>query len=396
MAEETSLAALQALRAWLIAEKRAPEEASEDYVLAGGARFPKTTRTPVSSSNNFLPLNALVHAWSTADLPVGQYIRDARTNNVARLAHLDRPDVLGYLKGEKDWSSRISAEPPQSGQAPASGEVAAAQGAKAADNKAASAPRAGADAEDAGKKRKKGDTLSPEELLLRKIKKREGSQRDRDSVLQSSQRFMDALMIEREMKRSRNRAQATLSATSQAFASGKAVPKGIPIIVVPAAPTAPINMFNAKMFLEQGKYVHPDKARKVVRVKPQAEVIERRVGDSGVLRFKVVDSVRKFQDQHWDRVAAVFTQGPTWQFKDWRWKDTATIFDNCRGVHVYFDDQKLEPHIRDWNVVKFTLKKQSRHQDAVEVHKIWMELERFLNTKKPELVVAARVKSGLK
>ena len=45
----------------------------------------------------------------------------------------------------------------------------------------------------------------------------------------------------------------------------------------------------------------------------------RRKEDGKTIQFKVVDNVSKLTREDWDRVVAVFAQGPSWQFKDWPW-----------------------------------------------------------------------------
>ena len=388
-AGETSLEALTALRQYLIEHRSAPPEDGDEYVLGGGVRWGKTVKTPLNSANKFLPLNALVHFYSTADGPIKDYITSSRRLDVLRVMQPDKVSILAYLKGEAAWCKQIRAD--ESG---ASGSAAAAAAATAtAAASAAAAPAAAAavapvaPAGEGERKRGSASAAAPDEALLRRVKKREGASADRDSVLQSSSRFLEALAIEREC---RKKSMAEKSGAVVGGSKGRAGHGGMPIIVVPVALTAPLNMFNAREFFEKGRYVATETARGANPVKEQSIIIEKAIGGGEMVRFKVVDSVRKFQDQHWDRLAAVVTHGPTWQFKDWRWKDTATIFDHCRGLHLFFDDGKLEPHVRQWNVITFPIKRQSRDKDAQEMHRMWQEIESFLIKKKPGLLEAGR------
>ena len=49
------------------------------------------------------------------------------------------------------------------------------------------------------------------------------------------------------------------------------------------------------------------------------------------VKYQILDDVHQLKDDDWSRVAAVFVQGPTWQFADWpkkRWANPAAIFEN--------------------------------------------------------------------
>lgn len=35
--------------------------------------------------------------------------------------------------------------------------------------------------------------------------------------------------------------------------------------------------------------------------------------------YRIIDSASKLSKDDWDRVVAVFVQGPAWQFKGWPW-----------------------------------------------------------------------------
>mmetsp|Transcript_10491 Transcript_10491/g.18525 ORF Transcript_10491/g.18525 Transcript_10491/m.18525 type:complete len:386 (-) Transcript_10491:113-1270(-) len=378
--------AVLALRQYITSHKEAPKlDDDGNFVFDNGVKFPKTTETPVHSLNKGLTLASLVHGYESIDMKVRDYMIDARQKEVMRISQLDKNAIVAYLRGEKDWAPQIKHDRPD-----ATSEGDGTQSTSAGTDQDATAGGGKADTALENKKKRKTDkNLAPEELLLRKVKKREGCQRDRDSVLQSSQRFVEALLIEKDQRKSSNDKRKAASKDAPA----KKVVQGRPIIVVPATMTATLNMFNIKSFLENGVYITPTEGRSQNPNRAPALMVEKRLPDSGPCQFKVVDSVKKFQDHHWDRLAAVFTQGPKWQFKDWRWNDTATIFENCRGIHVHFDDHKLEPHLGEWNIVPFPLKKQSRFQDSVQVHKVWLEIENFLATKKPDLLEAAKLSS---
>ena len=71
-----------------------------------------------------------------------------------------------------------------------------------------------------------------------------------------------------------------------------------------------------KDFLERGKYVHSEDARRKGKVSGSEIVISRiNPATRQQEQYKVVNSVNKFAARHWDRVVAVFAHGPEWQFK---------------------------------------------------------------------------------
>jgi parafibromin len=91
-----------------------------------------------------------------------------------------------------------------------------------------------------------------------------------------------------------------------------------PIIVIPAAPTSLLNMFNVKDFLQEYKFVSAND-KKRAGAKREAEVLVQRKKESGSVLYRVVDNPTKLSQPEWDRVVAVFVQGPAWQFKGWPW-----------------------------------------------------------------------------
>lgn len=116
-----------------------------------------------------------------------------------------------------------------------------------------------------------------------------------------------------------------------------------PIIIIPAASTSLITMYNAKDILQDlrlilqldliffqdkneinnceihSRYITTDE-KKNSGVKRDNEVLLQRRKD-GVLTvpYRVIDNPQKLSNADWDRVVAVFVMGPAWQFKGWPW-----------------------------------------------------------------------------
>ncbi|GLC54602.1 hypothetical protein PLESTB_000884200 [Pleodorina starrii] len=104
---------------------------------------------------------------------------------------------------------------------------------------------------------------------------------------------------------------------------------GVPIIIVPSGLTSLINMFNARAFLEEGKYV------------PAAQGAK---------------------------------EG-----------DLAEAFAKVCGFYVHFADEKVVPPVSDWNVRTIPLHRESRHKDMTAMLQLYKNLDMFLQAKRSTL-----------
>ena len=101
----------------------------------------------------------------------------------------------------------------------------------------------------------------------------------------------------------------------------------VPIILVPSALTSLLTLFNVKQFLEKRTFQTTDEMRKKANgVKESPVILQRQIARGGTLTFQVLDSVDKMRESDWDRVVAVFTGGPRWQFRGWKWEEPVEIF----------------------------------------------------------------------
>lgn len=62
----------------------------------------------------------------------------------------------------------------------------------------------------------------------------------------------------------------------------------------------------------------PTEERKKTKRREFELVIHRDKGNSQSAAYQVLDDPRKLRDEDWDRIVAVFVQGPAWQFKGWK------------------------------------------------------------------------------
>jgi len=93
-----------------------------------------------------------------------------------------------------------------------------------------------------------------------------------------------------------------------------------PIIIVPQAASASITKWNVKDLLEKGQYrTREDQKKAAYKPEERVSVMHQEEGPSGThtYHYKVVDSADNMKKDDWQRVVAVFIQGPEWQFKQW-------------------------------------------------------------------------------
>lgn len=167
-----------------------------------------------------------------------------------------------------------------------------------------------------------------------------------------------------------------------------------PIIIIPAAMTSLITAYNARPFLQDFKYESTADRRKLADANEKAGdfVVQRKKvlanGEQISVGYRIINNVGKLEPRDWERVVAVFVQGPKWQFKGWPWNaDGAVeeIFNKTCGFHVRFANQPMEPNIKNWQVKVMELPANSRHQDAAMIRTFWKELEVWISKHKSQL-----------
>jgi len=172
------------------------------------------------------------------------------------------------------------------------------------------------------------------------------------------------------------------SQSSRRAGSGRGAPAGppeVPIIVVPNSVTALINMYNVRDFLIEGKFVESMEKKRAGARKAAVITVERMMPKGEMQRFEIIENpatLTKAED--WRRIVAVFAQGPTWQFKGWKWNKPVQIFTYARGFHVNYDDAIIPDNINQWNIKTLRVNRTMRHQDSTVAFEFWKDLEHFL------------------
>ena len=166
--------------------------------------------------------------------------------------------------------------------------------------------------------------------------------------------------------------------------SGK--PGGVPIIIVPAGfnQKVVLNMFNAKEFLQDGKFTQWDVVQKAGAKKSSSVYISRTYKRDGAkVKYEVTEKAPHKRSEDWARVAAVFVLGAKWQFKDWPFRgvedgDLVETFTKIRGFHARFDGDPEVDVVKTWNVKPITISRTKRHGDRAAFEFFWDELDRHL------------------
>ena len=124
-----------------------------------------------------------------------------------------------------------------------------------------------------------------------------------------------------------------------------------PYIIVPAALTGVLSIFNAQDLLQRSAYVSIEEKKQQSGAKRESVVIvNRTMPDGRTEQYKVIDNPRALRPEDWEhRVVAVFVSGQAWQFKDWHWSNPAELFQNVLGVHLTMDGRVVDSTVQSWN-----------------------------------------------
>jgi len=150
----------------------------------------------------------------------------------------------------------------------------------------------------------------------------------------------------------------------------------VPIIIIPATVTSLINMYNASTILEDLTYAE---GKPGAKSRESEIMIQRKKSDGTHAFYKIIDNPLKLDADDWNRVVAVFVQGPSWQFKGWPWGGSPVeIFSRIKAFHLKWDEQKLDDNVAKWNVHILELSRSKRHLDRANLLIFWSTLDTFM------------------
>jgi len=159
-----------------------------------------------------------------------------------------------------------------------------------------------------------------------------------------------------------------------------------PIIICPSSTQSIITLANIQKLLEQFRYVPHEVAKKEGRV--ESEVLIRYKFQERTISFKAISNVSKLTADDWERVVAIFVQGPKWQFKNWpvmEHDDPNTIFRKICAFHLKWDNRAIEGNVKKWNCRVISLDQNKRHLDVQIFKKLWKDLELYCRKERPNL-----------
>ncbi|KAL3113441.1 hypothetical protein niasHT_013551 [Heterodera trifolii] len=169
------------------------------------------------------------------------------------------------------------------------------------------------------------------------------------------------------------------SAMRQQHGPGQKRVSRVPIIIIPAGASSLITIYNAQEILQDLRYVSTEE-KKQFSSKRENELLLQIPKNGVTVPYRVVDNPTRLKDEEWDRVVAVFVQGPAWQFKNWKWNgNPVEIFANIAAFHLQFDELPTDPNVKKWSVHVLKLSRTKRHLDRAELHKFWEMLDRHIS-----------------
>uniref|UniRef100_A0A1I8B737 Parafibromin n=1 Tax=Meloidogyne hapla TaxID=6305 RepID=A0A1I8B737_MELHA len=164
-----------------------------------------------------------------------------------------------------------------------------------------------------------------------------------------------------------------------------------PIIVIPATGTALITMYNARDILQDLRFVSSEEKKRTYSRRDN-ELLLQIQKNNVTVPYRVVDNPTRLKDDEWERIVAVFVQGPAWQFKGWKWNgNPVEIFSNVAAFHLKFEEQKMDPNVAKWRFSKYfvftfkifsvnvlQLSRTKRHLDRAILQRFWEILDRHI------------------
>ncbi|KAL0275871.1 UNVERIFIED_CONTAM: hypothetical protein PYX00_003597 [Menopon gallinae] len=159
-----------------------------------------------------------------------------------------------------------------------------------------------------------------------------------------------------------------------------------PIIIIPAASTSLITMYNAKDVLQDLRYITTEEKKSSGTKRDNEVLLQRRKDGVLTVPYRVIDNPQKLTNADWDRVVAVFVMGPAWQFKGWPWDgNPVEIFAKICAFHLKYDEMKLDANVGKWAVNVIELSRTKRHLDRAALMSFWEKLDKHMIKNKPHL-----------
>ncbi|KAJ1958338.1 accessory factor associated with RNA polymerase II [Dipsacomyces acuminosporus] len=350
------------------------------------ASFPRDTPTSYSRGNNEADqytLSALLHFLDHRDQSFYEYMKTTNTLGLQTVSFGDRINLLDYLTGKSAAAGQ--------GNEPQAGDKHANAAGSADDSGRRTRMKIGGGADGTHVATSAND-------IARDIMRRERLIVTTSTALSSSKTFARVPGLIKELFPPKSAAGASGGLPGKAEATGAASgasgsalrraghrKRKDPIVVVPAATTAMINMYNIKALLKDHQFVDSKDVMAKGETKPREVVVEHTMSGGGPsLKFRIVDSVQDFTEADWSSLVCVFTQGAAWQFKNWSWSTPEEVFQNCVGYYPKYQDERPKDTTRSWGISMLNIERSKRHTDRATVVGLWNNIEQYMRRSKPE------------
>ncbi|KAI7820903.1 RNA pol II accessory factor, Cdc73 family-domain-containing protein [Kickxella alabastrina] len=328
---------------------------------ASFARDTPTSYLRSNSDSDQYTLSALMHFLDNRDQSFYDYMKTASTMGLQAVSFGDRGALVDYLTGKTPV-------------APSS--------AHAGEKRAGEDGGIGGSGSNEAGRRTRARTQAPDDAVLASDPARDIMRRER-SLRKSFARVPDLI---KELNPSKHAKPVTDAAKPPGAVRRQSQRKRAnPIIVVPAATTAMINMYNVQALLGEHKFVDSRVVMEQGGAKPREILIDHvltRSSTEQTLKFRVVDSTQDFTD-------AIGTAwcGAAWQFKNWIWKTPEDVFNNAMGLYPKFNDEKPKDSIKTWGISLLNIERSKRHMDRATIVGLWNNIEQYLARQKPDFLV---------
>ena len=157
----------------------------------------------------------------------------------------------------------------------------------------------------------------------------------------------------------------------------------VPIIIVPSAASALINIRNIEAFLGKASFVAPSPDLPGQAPPPHLLVLRRPAHDNPKREavYHIIDNPDQLSPEAWKRVVGVFVTGQNWQISRFPIGKSAPaeIFAAVRGFHAHYEGEEAAPNVRAWNVRLVPVSRSKRHQDTEVVASLWRDLTAFIS-----------------
>ena len=132
--------------------------------------------------------------------------------------------------------------------------------------------------------------------------------------------------------------------------------------------------------MQQLKFATSDTVRLAGGKRANEDSVERSAPGGATIVYRLVDNPAKLSDDEWQRVVAVFVQGPTWQFKGWKMcqGDPTLLFQHMCAFHLKYDETPLDPNVAKWAVTVLSLSRNNAHEHRPALLRFWTELDKFV------------------